>query len=337
MAEKCQRLKGCHAGLMEKTVHAHERFFLCPKSVMIRRNGHATPPTTVKKTREQDLIMKIHHLNCGSVCPSCQRLMQGRGGWLEPAQMCCHCLLIEDENGLVLVDTGFGVQDVTHAQSLGAGFLAVMRPKLDLAETALRQVQALGYSPSDVQHIVVTHLDLDHAGGLPDFPKARVHVLQQEHDAALNPKTIPERSRYRAHQFAHRPRWHTYQPTDQTWYGFSGVREVAGIDRTILLVPLLGHTQGHCGIAVQDGDGWLLHVGDLYFDRRSLQGQAPTLMQLSERLMAHDNAQRLANVARVEQLRRDQGRFIDIFCAHDPLELAQMQAKHQSVTVVWST
>jgi glyoxylase-like metal-dependent hydrolase (beta-lactamase superfamily II) len=112
------------------------------------------------------------------------------------------------------------------------------------------------------------------------------------------------------------------------------VREVAGIDRTILLVPLLGHTQGHCGIAVQDGDGWLLHVGDLYFDRRSLQGQAPTLMQLSERLMAHDNAQRLANVARVEQLRRDQGRFIDIFCAHDPLELAQMQAKRQSVTVV---
>ncbi|MFD0510570.1 MBL fold metallo-hydrolase [Streptomyces aureus] len=31
----------------------------------------------------------------------------------------------------------------------------------------------LGYAVDDVRHIVLTHLDLDHAGGLPDFPRAR--------------------------------------------------------------------------------------------------------------------------------------------------------------------
>ena len=56
--------------------------------------------------------MKIHHLNCGTFCPSCQRLLQGSGGWLQAAQMCCHCLVIETEDGLILVDTGLGVQDV---------------------------------------------------------------------------------------------------------------------------------------------------------------------------------------------------------------------------------
>ncbi|WP_373317754.1 MBL fold metallo-hydrolase [Planotetraspora silvatica] len=28
----------------------------------------------------------------------------------------------------------------------------------------------MGYDPADVRHIVVTHLDVDHCGGLPDFP-----------------------------------------------------------------------------------------------------------------------------------------------------------------------
>lgn len=32
----------------------------------------------------------------------------------------------------------------------------------------------------------------------------------------------------------------------------------------MLLVPLLGHTLGRCGVVVHQGDRWLLHVGDAY-------------------------------------------------------------------------
>ena len=39
--------------------------------------------------------MRIHHLNCGTSCPHGARLLNGEGGWLEPARMVCHCLLIE--------------------------------------------------------------------------------------------------------------------------------------------------------------------------------------------------------------------------------------------------
>jgi hypothetical protein len=28
------------------------------------------------------------------------------------------------------------------------------------------------------------------------------------------------------------------------------------------LVPLFGHTRGHCGVAIRNGSGWLFHVGD---------------------------------------------------------------------------
>lgn len=269
--------------------------------------------------------MKIHHLSCGTCCPVCQRALQGRGGWLQAADMPCHCLLIEDKSGLVLVDTGFGTAEIAKPSLLGRGFLASMRPTLNVEETAAYQVQRLGYQLNDVRHIVPTHLDLDHAGGLPDFAHAKVHVSQAEKDAALNRPSLPEKSRYRPHQFAHCPDWQIYQPSAQSWFGFEGVQQVQGIDTEVLIVPLLGHTRGHSGIAVNRGDKWLLHVGDLYFDHRSLTQSAPKLMQLAETAMAIDNQQRLANVRRVAQLLAQQGDQIEVFCAHDPVELARYQ------------
>ena len=44
----------------------------------------------------------------------------------------------------------------------------------------MRQIQRLGFDPRDVRDIVLTHLDFDHAGGLCDFPEARVHLLGAE-------------------------------------------------------------------------------------------------------------------------------------------------------------
>lgn len=55
--------------------------------------------------------MKIHYLNCGTDCPLGGRLFDGFSkGPL--ARLSCAAQLIETNDGLVLVDTGFGTQDV---------------------------------------------------------------------------------------------------------------------------------------------------------------------------------------------------------------------------------
>lgn len=36
--------------------------------------------------------------------------------------------------------------------------------------------------------------------------------------------------------------------------------------------PLLGHTMGRCGLAVQSAQAWLLHAGDAYFYNREVRG-----------------------------------------------------------------
>jgi glyoxylase-like metal-dependent hydrolase (beta-lactamase superfamily II) len=47
-------------------------------------------------------------------------------------------------------------------------------------ETAVRQIEELGFGAADVRHIVLTHFDLDHIGGLADFPDAEVHLTAGE-------------------------------------------------------------------------------------------------------------------------------------------------------------
>jgi len=60
-------------------------------------------------------------------------------------------------------------------------FVALNYVPRDPEETAIRQVVGLGYSPEDVRHMVLTRLHLDHNGGLPDLPWAKVHAFATEY------------------------------------------------------------------------------------------------------------------------------------------------------------
>jgi glyoxylase-like metal-dependent hydrolase (beta-lactamase superfamily II) len=118
----------------------------------------------------------------------------------------CHVLLIETDNGLVLIDTGFGSKDCGDpARRLGPT-RRLSRPVLNRTEAAVNQVEHLGFRRDDVRHIVVTHFDPDHIGGISDFPEAQIHVATAEALAALRAPSWSERIRFRAVQWAHDPK-----------------------------------------------------------------------------------------------------------------------------------
>jgi glyoxylase-like metal-dependent hydrolase (beta-lactamase superfamily II) len=269
--------------------------------------------------------MKIHHLNCGTLCPHGGRLVSGEGGG---ARMVCHCLLIENGDHLVLIDTGFGADDVAHPhRRLGAPFTVAFRPQADPGETATTQIRRLGLDPSDVRQIACTHLDLDHAGGLPDFPDAEVHVFAPEHDAAVKPALL-DRPRYPASHFAHGPKWVAHEVDGDKWMGFESIRVLEGTGPEILLIPLVGHSRGHTGVAVRDGDHWLLHCGDAYFHRAQMEDppDCPGALRAFQSVMADDRAARLKNEQRLNRLAREHAGEIEMFCAHDAVELERMAA-----------
>jgi glyoxylase-like metal-dependent hydrolase (beta-lactamase superfamily II) len=266
----------------------------------------------------------MHHLNCGTMCPRGARLLAGEGGLIEPTRLVCHCLLIEGAEGLVLIDTGFGNGDTRSPRQLGMPFNSLVRPQLIHAETAHAQILARGFQPGDVRHIIATHLDLDHSGGLPDFPEAEVHLLPLELSAALKP-TLRERARYVGAHWAHNPRWVEHEPGGDEWFGFESVRILPGSDAEILMIPLPGHTRGHTGVAVREGDGWLLHCGDAYFRQSEVQTppSCPPGLALFEALTVVNARTRKQNLERLRELARSHSEEVRLVCSHDPTTLVE--------------
>lgn len=259
------------------------------------------------------------------MCPPFRRLLSGEGRLFERGRMVCHCLLLETADGLVLVDTGLGTADVADPKRrLGAMFVSATHPVLSPEETALARIEALGLSPRDVRHVLPTHFDLDHVGGLPDFPDATVHVLDLEYAAATAPGASRERLGYRPVQWAHGPKWQIHSQGGERWFGFDSVRAMPGSGDDILLIPLVGHSRGHCGVAVRTETGWILHAGDAYFVHSEIHGVPPSCppgLALFTRLTQADGRARLENQRRLRELVRTRSEEVTVICAHDPSEL----------------
>jgi glyoxylase-like metal-dependent hydrolase (beta-lactamase superfamily II) len=210
--------------------------------------------------------------------------------WFPPWQIGGTCLLVETDKGPVLVDTGLGLHDYSNPSLMVQFFKLDFGVHNNPENTAIRQITRLGYSPEDVQHIIMTHLHFDHAGGIPDFPHAQVHVHRREFEAMQHPRTLIELA-YDQADFVHNPSWKLYEQPDAEWFGFESIS--LPFSPTMYLVPLFGHTKGHCGVVIQDNGGWIFHCADAL----PTNGQFDLTPQWLNRLIIGSHVPRLQALA----------------------------------------
>jgi glyoxylase-like metal-dependent hydrolase (beta-lactamase superfamily II) len=163
-------------------------------------------------------------------------------------------VLVEDGATRGLIDSGLG----HHLSPSQRRFYTVKR------ESALEQQLAeLGIAPEQIDWVVLTHLHLDHAGGVlrrdeqgrvsPAFPHAQIFVQALETREARDPTN-------RAHGV------YTGDSFDRL-EELELVREVDGNAQVTSSVEVFltgGHTRGHQGALVRGSDGAaLLHPGEL--------------------------------------------------------------------------
>ena len=249
-------------------------------------------------------MIKVHHINCGTLRVA------------NYPTVVCHCLLLEDPYGLALVDTGIGLLDVQNpVERLGQSLIDMAGFQFNEHDTAVRRIEKLGFSTSDVRHILMTHGDPDHAGGLADFPHAQVHLAEEEFSSMMSGHL-----RYVPGQFSHQPLWQTYRQNEREWFGLPARPTMVGFSQKVLLIPLFGHTAGHCGVAVQQGDQWVLHTGDAYYLRAELTDEHHPVSALAAQRADNDEARR-SSLSKLRQLLAEHGGEVEVFGYHDISEL----------------
>jgi glyoxylase-like metal-dependent hydrolase (beta-lactamase superfamily II) len=253
-------------------------------------------------------MIAIHHINCGTLVVA---------GY---PTVVCHCLLLETPGGLTLVDTGIGLRDVRDPVGrIGQPLIDAAGFQFHETDTAVRRIEELGFAPDSVRRIVLTHGDADHAGGLADFPQADVHVSEEE----LR-QIVSGHGRYLPQQFEHRPNWRPERASSRRWFGLEARPIPGDTGSDVLLIPLPGHTTGHCGVAIQQGDRWVLHVGDAYYLRAELaMDDHPVSAFAAQR--AESDEQRRGSLEQLRRLLRVHGEVIDLLGYHDITELPEPQ------------
>ncbi|WP_160139708.1 MBL fold metallo-hydrolase [Chryseobacterium sp. c4a] len=256
-------------------------------------------------------MKRIHHLNCVKIAIPMNDDVIG------------HCLLIEEDNNLLLIDTGVGVQDILHPHKrLGAELIEAVGLQLDIKRTAYHQIVELGLNPSDVKDCIISHLDHDHTGGLADFPDAKVHVSAEE---LIN--FYSDNPRYIEGHLDHNPPIEQYGISDEQWFGLEARKVNTSLQTKIYLIPLFGHTLGHCGVAVEWNGTWIFYIGDAYYLRAELEDKLHPAGQLAE-ARADDNIRRLESMEKIKTLMKEHPE-VEIFGYHDREEFIKYNLESQ--------
>ena len=126
----------------------------------------------VRRARDLPVSLRVHSLNCGFLQPRLKGVRHRISPWWPAEGVPCRCWLVETQAGLTLVDTGIGLIDIAVPwRRLGLKWLALFETPSNPEATAAYQIRKRGFTPSDVRHIIITHLHSEHTGGSPTFRK----------------------------------------------------------------------------------------------------------------------------------------------------------------------
>lgn len=168
------------------------------------------------------------------------------------------CLLVEHDDGLILIDTGSGnkenqkFHDIYGIENAGSHGRTTLEDGLS----------SLGFTPDDISIVINTHLHFDHAGGntwkaptgeiLSSFPMARYVVQKGEMEYA-------NRTNERTAASYFPPNWAPIVANGRFEF-VEGEREiVAGIT----VRPTPGHTPHHQSVILRSGGETACFLADL--------------------------------------------------------------------------
>lgn len=173
--------------------------------------------------------------------------------------------LIDHPEGTVLIDTGTSYELLDHPEEYGpygtGYFTEFAADEIEMSEDqkAVNQVVDLGYAPTEIDYVVMTHLHLDHTGDIREFPESEFIVQQDELEYAWWPADPIQRKLYVEGDFG------VFHSSEYSVRAIDGYYDVFG-DGSIECIPTPGHSPGHQAVKVELEDtGTVILAADLAF------------------------------------------------------------------------
>lgn len=216
--------------------------------------------------------IKIHILHTGKVCVSPDLPFGGENCSLVKASgvfakekdriwLPVSSYLIESDKGTVLFDCGWhrnmspqGILDKkAQIKSLGSRMLyKTNQGLLPAGEAVNEQLEAMDMRTEDIDIVLLSHLDCDHANGLKLVDDAKQILVSQTELEFADRKTPSNRIRY------NRDWWSGTKIRGFDWNGTEGPfgksYDVFG-DGSVVMINIPGHSEGQCALKVTGSDG----------------------------------------------------------------------------------
>lgn len=234
--------------------------------------------------------VSVEPLIAGSVTWA-RTMMERPGGRLETLKLlrallsgepavtvpCPAYLIRHPSAGAILVDTGLHPSVATDGQeNLGRLAARFGKPALAPGADVPAQLRARGLDPGEIPIVVMTHLHLDHASAISEFPNSTFVISEVEWEAAtVGPK--PSLNGYRRSHFDYA---FDYRTVDfdrggiDSYSSFARCFDLFG-DGSIRLAYTPGHSAGHMSVIAHLAERDFVIGGDAVYMQAQLEGDAP--------------------------------------------------------------
>ena len=212
--------------------------------------------------------------------------------------------LLDTTSGWVLLDAGLNPDNAREPARVLEKFIrcGMSPPVVRESHLLLGQLAALGLTPADVCHVILSHLHYDHCGQLREFTHARISVQRREYEHAFG--ADPGAGYFRDEYDIPGLRWDL---RDGDWQAMPGLQ----------LLDTCGHTPGHQSAVVSLPDAGRLV---LPFDAADLQENLDDEVLPGETC---DDAAALKAIRRVKAIAADPQVTCLLF--HDPVAIQRIR------------
>jgi glyoxylase-like metal-dependent hydrolase (beta-lactamase superfamily II) len=220
--------------------------------------------------------------------------------------------LIKHHDDYLLFDTGMGTQiDNQYQQGMPIWWQPFFKYDKPVV-SARTQLNQAGMPP--LKRVILSHSHWDHAGGVLDFPEAKVFVAQAELALIHNPSTGPGGT-WESQISAASIQWETLQFKPIPFKGYPESLDLFQ-DGKVVLVPMPGHTPGSVGLFVTADSGVVyFFIGDVAWTVAALKEGAPKFWVAGNLVDGHKQ-QTHSTLEKVRALTRAEPSLV-VIPAHD--------------------